>query len=187
MSKAAPVNPLLKLALELGPLVVFFIVNGRTDIYWATGIFMIAACLAFVALWLLERKLPVMPLINICIVLVFGGLTLYLHDETFIKMKPTLVYAMFALLVGGGTLFGAQPMKLVMGAAISLDDTGWRILAIRWTLFFIGMALVNEAVWRNTGTDTWVAFKTFGALPITLLFAIAQTPVLNRHKLVREP
>lgn len=181
-----PPHPLLKLALELGPLVLFFVANGRAGLFYATAAFMVAACISFVVLWRLERKLPVMPLVNICVVLVFGGLTLYLQDETFIKMKPTLVYCVLAALIGFGTALGAQPMKLVMGAAVALEKKGWQILAIRWTLFFIAMAGVNEAVWRSVDTDTWVAFKTFGALPITIVFAIAQTPVLMRYKLPEE-
>lgn len=190
MTASAPAKkgtpPLLKLALELGPLVLFFIANGRLGLINATAVFMVAACVAFVVLWRLERKLPVMPLINIVVVLVFGGLTLYLKDETFIKMKPTLVYIVLASLIGFGTAFGAQPMKLVMGAAIALDTTGWRKLAVRWTIFFLSLAVLNEAVWRHVDTDTWVAFKTFGVLPLTIVFALAQTPLIMRHKLPEE-
>ncbi len=175
-------SPLLKLALELGPLVLFFLVNGRTDIFTATAAFMVAASVAFVLLWRIERKLPIMPLVNIAIVLVFGGLTLILKDETFIKMKPTLVYGLLAALLIGGTLTGRQPLKLVMGAAIELREVGWAILTRRWVVFFLVMAAINEAVWRTLTTDQWVAFKTFGALPLALVFALAQTPTILRYQ-----
>ena len=122
-----------------------------------------------------------MPMVSGVIVLVFGGLTLYLRDETFIKLKPTIVYTMFAVLLGAGLLWKKPMLELLFGAAFTLTEEGWRKLTLRWALFFAVMAVVNELVWRNVSTDTWVSFKAFGFLPLTFLFAVAQVPLMQRH------
>lgn len=173
--------PWLKLGLELGPLAVFFAVNAAAGIFWATGIFMVVMLVALGASYALTRHLAPMPVVTALFVLVFGGLTLWLHDETFIKIKPTLVYTLFALTLIGGQLTGRPLLKPLLGAMLSLTDAGWRGLTWRWALFFAAMALANEAVWRNVSTDAWVSFKAFGFLPLTFIFAAVQTPFLNRH------
>jgi len=181
-SKSGP-SPLARLAIELGPLLVFFVLNSRKDLYWATGGFMVAILLSLAASWRLERRLPVMPVFTAAFVLVFGGLTLALRDETFIKVKPTIVNGLFALILGVGLLRGRALLSVVFGDALELTEAGWRTLTARWAVFFVLLAALNEVVWRTCETDTWVAFKTFGIAPLTLVFMIAQAPLLQRHQL----
>ncbi|WEZ82147.1 septation protein A [Rhizobium sp. 32-5/1] len=190
------ISPLLKMVLELGPLVVFFFANARgewlaarfpvlTDfggpIFIATGLFMIATAIALSASWLLTRSLPIMPLISGVVVFIFGALTLYLQNDTFIKVKPTIVNALFGTILLGGLLFGKSLLGYVFHAAFKLDDAGWRKLTIRWGLFFLFLAVLNEVVWRNFSTDFWVAFKVWGTMPITILFTLAQMPLIMKH------
>ncbi|WP_428032939.1 septation protein A [Ancylobacter sp.] len=174
-------HPLLKFALELGPLVVFFIANGRGGIYLATGAFMVATFAALAVMWIIARKIAVMPLVSAGVVLVFGTLTLVLQDDHFIKMKPTLVNALFGIALLGGLWLRKPLLPYVLGDVFVLTDEGWRVLTIRWGVFFLVMAVLNEIVWRSVSTDTWVAFKTFGYLPLTLVFAMAQMPLMTRH------
>jgi intracellular septation protein len=170
-----------KLLIELGPLLVFFGVNAAYGIFAGTGAFMAATVLSLSLAWWLYHKVPVMPLVSAVIVLAFGGLTIYLQDDTFIKLKPTIVYTMFAILLVAG-LFARKPvLALLFGPVFNLTDEGWRKLTLRWAVFFIAMAVLNEYVWRNYSTDTWVSFKAFGFLPITFLFAMAQVPLMQRH------
>lgn len=195
-------KPWLKLIIEAGPLVVFFVVNGRgglpelrhlwltgdataslqQGLFEATGAFMIVTVLALFAGWFLERRLPVMPLVSGLFVFVFGGLTLYLADETFIKLKPTLVNSLFAVILLGGLAFKRSLLKPLFGSAFQLNDAGWRVLTLRWGLFFVFLAILNEIVWRNFSTDFWVAFKLFGVLPLTVVFAGSQTPLILRQQ-----
>jgi intracellular septation protein len=177
----------IKLAIDLGPLIVFFAANFAAGIYAATGAFMIATLIALAVAWLKYHKLPVMPLVTGVVVLVFGGLTLYLHDETFIKLKPTIVYSMFAGLLFVGLVFERHFLALLFGSLLSLTDEGWRKLTLRWVAFFVVMAIVNEAVWRNVSTDAWVSFKLFGFLPLTFVFAMAQAPLLQRYGVAASP
>jgi len=173
-----------KFLTELGPLLVFFIVNWFEGILAATGAFMVAMVLALGWSWHATRHIPVMLWVSTALVLVFGGLTLYLDDALFIKIKPTVIYCLFAVILLTGLWRGRLFLKTVMGPAFPpIRDTGWRILTRNWSLFFISMAGLNEFVWRSFSTDSWVAFKTFGAIPIVLLFSIAQTPVLLRHQI----
>ncbi|MEQ8452537.1 MAG: septation protein A [Nitratireductor sp.] len=196
--KRKPMNPLLKLVLELGPLVVFFFANARGEwlaelfpalaafggpIFIATGLFMIATALSLGVSWLLVRTLPIMPLISGVVVFVFGALTLWLQDDTFIKMKPTIVNSLFAAVLLGGLLFGRSLLGYVFDQAFKLDAEGWRKLTFRWGLFFVFLALVNEIVWRSFSTDIWVAFKVWGIMPITLIFTFSQMPLIMRHSL----
>lgn len=174
-------HPLLKFALELGPLVVFFIANGRGGIYVATGAFMVATFAALAVMWIIARKIAVMPLVSAGVVLVFGTLTLVLQDDHFIKMKPTLVNGLFGVALLGGLWLRKPLLPYVLGDVFVLTDQGWRELTVRWGVFFLVMAVLNEIVWRSVSTDTWVAFKTFGYLPITLVFAMAQVPLMTRH------
>ena len=192
------INPLLKLALELGPLMVFFFANARGEwlaerfptlgafggpIFIATGLFMIATAIALAASWMLTRTLPIMPLVSGVIVFVFGGLTLWLQDATFIKMKPTIINTLFGGVLLGGLWFGKSLLGYVFDSAFSLDAVGWRKLTLRWGLFFLFLAIVNEIVWRSVSTDAWVAFKVWGIMPITLLFTFSQMPLIMRHSL----
>jgi intracellular septation protein len=174
-------NPLLKLALELGPLAVFFLINTRFGLFYATGAFMVACTLALVASWLLIRRIPVMPLVTGVVVLVFGGLTLYLQDELFIKLKPTIVNTLFGVTLLVGLAFRKPFLEIAFDAAFNLTEEGWRKLTLRWGLFFLFLAVLNEIVWRNSTTDFWVAFKVWGMMPITMAFAMAQLPLLNRY------
>lgn len=180
-SDKSEINPLLKLALELGPLVVFFFANSRFGLFAATGAFMVAITLALAASYALTRRLAIMPLVTAVFVLVFGGLTLWLQDETFIKMKPTIVNALFGAILVGGLAFGRSLLAYVFDAAFHLDDEGWRKLTLRWALFFFVLAVVNEVVWRTQTTDFWVAFKVWGIMPLTFAFTLSQIPLLRRH------
>ena len=172
-----------KLVIELGPLLVFFATNALAGIYAGTAAFMAATLVSLAVARIRHQKVPVMLLVTGVIVLVFGGLTLFLRDETFIKLKPTIVYSMFALLLAAGLMLRKPLLELLFGSAFALTEEGWRKLTFRWIVFFVAMAVGNELVWRNFSTDTWVSFKVFGFLPLTLLFALAQVPLLQRHGL----
>jgi intracellular septation protein len=175
-------NPILKLALEVGPLVVFFLANQRAGIFAATGLFMGAVLVSLVVSYVLTRHLPVMPMVSAVVVLVFGGLTLWLHDEQFIKLKPTIVNSLFGAALLGGLALGRPLLPLVLDTVFQLTDEGWRKLSFRWGLFFFVLAALNEVVWRTQTTDVWVNFKVFGIMPLTLVFALAQTPLILRHE-----
>ena len=175
-----------KLAIELGPLLVFFAANAVAGIYAGTAAFMVATLISLAAARIRYRKVPIMPLVSGVIVLVFGGLTLFLRDETFIKLKPTIVYSMFALLLAGGLMLKKPLLELLFGPVFALTEEGWRKLTWRWIAFFVAMAIVNELVWRNFSTDTWVSFKAFGFLPLTLLFTLAQVPLLQRYGVAQQ-
>jgi len=176
-------SPWLKIGLELGPLVLFFVANGYGGIYVATGAFMVATLAALVAMWVLARRIAVMPLVSAVVVMVFGGLTLWLQDDHFIKLKPTMVNALFGILLLGGLVFRKPLLPYVFDGMVKLTDQGWHQLTVRWGVFFLIMAVLNEIVWRSVSTDTWVAFKTFGYLPLTFVFAMAQAPLMARYEL----
>jgi intracellular septation protein len=178
---------LTKLALELGPLVVFFIANAKADIFAATAWFMGAMVVSLVLSWLLLRRIAVMPLVTAAVVLVFGGATLILQDATFIKMKPTVVNALFAAVLLGGLVFKQSLLRFVFGDVYKLKPEGWTILTLRWGLFFIVLAVLNELVWRNFSTDFWVAFKVWATMPLTVVFAMFQLPVLTKYAPEPEP
>jgi len=181
MAEKKELNPFLKLALDLGPLVLFFWANSRFGIFNATAAFMVAVLLALAVTWALTRHLAVMPLVTAVVVVVFGGLTLFLHDETFIKMKPTIIYAVFGALLAGGLVFKKQFLQLVFDQVFHLTDEGWHKLTIRWIVFFFAMAVLNEIVWRTQSTDFWVSFKLFGFTGLMLLFVVGQAFFLARH------
>jgi intracellular septation protein len=174
-----------KALVELGPLGVFFAVNALTGkthgLYPATAAFMAATVAALAVSWFLVRRLPVMPLVSGVVVLVFGSLTLWLQDELFIKLKPTIVNALFGAVLLGGLLFGKSLLGLVFEAVFDLDAAGWRKLTFRWGVFFFVLAALNEIVWRNFSTDTWVSFKVFGIMPLTFVFALSQVPLIQAH------
>jgi intracellular septation protein len=191
-------SPLLKMVLELGPLMVFFFANSRGDwlaekfpvltefggpIFIATGLFMIATAASLIVSWIMTRKLPMMPLISGIVVFVFGALTLWLQNDTFIKMKPTIVNTLFGVILLGGLLFGQSLLGYVFNSAFKLTDEGWRKLTLRWGIFFLFLAVLNEVIWRNFTTDFWVAFKVWGTMPITVLFTMAQMPLIMRHSI----
>ena len=197
-------NRLLKLALEMGPLLMFFLANSRPSlfapilsrflptqlfegpqagIFAATAVFMVAMLISLVLSRWLVGKLPIMPLVSGVVVLVFGGLTLWLQDDHFIKLKPTIVNALFGLVLLGGLAFGKSLLSIVLGSVFQLTDDGWRQLTFRWAMFFFFLALANEIVWRNFSTDAWVNFKVFAIMPITMVFALLQTPLIMRTQL----
>jgi intracellular septation protein len=178
--------PLVKIAVEAGPLVAFFIANARAGIFWGTGTYMVAAAIALTVAWIMTRRIAIVPVVTLVFVLAFGALTLALHDDTFIKMKVTLINALFGVILAGGLVFGRSLLKPVFGEAMALDDDGWKKLTFRWALFFFAVAGLNEAVWRNVSTDVWVNFKVFGILPLTFVFALAQMPLMQRHALRKE-
>jgi intracellular septation protein len=172
---------LIKMALELGPLVVFFIVNSRADIFVGTAWFMVAMVVSLALSWLLLKKIALMPLVTGVVVLVFGGLTLWLHDDTFIKMKPTIVDSLFGIVLLGGLVFRTSLLKYVFGDVYKLRPEGWTVLTLRWGLFFFFLAALNEVVWRTQSTDFWVAFKVWATMPLTIVFAALQLPILNKY------
>jgi intracellular septation protein len=203
-SSPAPATktPLLKLALELGPLLVFFAANLRpqwfrplvgpflpdallqgekSGIFIATAVFMPVMLVSLALTWTLLRKLPVMPLVSGFFVIVFGALTLWLQDDTFIKMKPTIVNMLFAIILLGGLAMGKSLLPYVLDSVFDLDHEGWTKLTLRWGLFFILLAVINEVVWRNFSNEFWAGFKVWGVMPITLAFALAQTPLILKH------
>jgi intracellular septation protein len=182
MDKKQP-HPLFKLATELGPLVVFFIANAKFHLFVATGAFMVAVVIAMIASYVVTRHVPMMAIVTAVVVIVFGSLTLVLHDETFIKVKPTIVYMLFASVLGGGLLFGRSFIAIMFDQMFNLTPQGWRILTLRWAFWFVAMAVLNEIVWRTQSTDFWVAFKAFGMVPLTMLFAVTQMPLIKRYHL----
>jgi intracellular septation protein len=196
------VHPVAKLVLELGPLFLFFGVNSRAEsiyarfpgletwlggwsepILFATAVFIIAIIISLSVSLIVLGRLPIMPLVSGVVVIFFGALTLYLQDELFIKLKPTIVNVLFGGVLLGGLLFGRSLLGYVFDDAFKLTDEGWRVLTWRWGLFFLFLAVLNEAVWRTQTTDFWVAFKVWGVLPITMIFTMFQVPLLQRHAL----
>jgi len=182
MDKKVP-HPLFKLATELGPLLIFFFANAKTNLFIATGVFMVAVLAAMVASYLVTRHIPMMAIVTAVVVFVFGALTLILHDETFIKMKPTIVYTLFAAILAGGLLFNRSFIAIMFDQMFNLTPQGWRILTGRWALWFLAMAVLNEIIWRTQSTDFWVSFKVFGMVPLTMLFAMTQMPLIKRYRL----
>jgi len=197
-SKAEKQNPVLKMALELGPLLIFFFGNLRGEwlaktfpgltaiggpLLIATALFMAATVLSLIISKIVFKHLPVMPFVSGIVVMVFGGLSIWLQDETFIKMKPTIVNTLFGVTLLGGLAFGTSLLGYVFNAAFQLDSEGWRKLTLRWGIFFLFLAVLNEVVWRNFSDDVWVSFKVWGTMPITILFTLAQMPLIMKHSL----
>lgn len=189
-------HPGLKMALELGPLLVFFFANLRGEwllekvpalsaiggpLLIATALFMVATIISLVISKVVFRHLPVMPFVSGVVVLVFGSLSIWLQDETFIKMKPTIVNSLFGVVLLGGLFFGKSLLGYVFNAAFQLDEEGWKKLTFRWGLFFLFLAVLNEVIWRNFSDDFWVSFKVWGTMPITVAFTLAQMPLIMRH------
>ncbi len=200
MTESVPVNEKrahggagLRLGIDFGPLAVFFLVNWLAPvpqdarIFWATGAFMLATALAMLISRLRLGRISPMLWFSGAMVIVLGGVTMWLHDDTFIKIKPTLYYVMVASILVFGLWTGRPVLQAVLGTAYpGLSERGWTLLTRNWALFFIVMAIANEAVWRSTTTDFWVGYKLWGALPATLIFAFANIPMLMKHGLGAE-
>ncbi len=176
----------LKLACEMGPLVVFFVANLKAGLMTATAVFMGASVIAVAVSWYFLRRLPLAPFVSGVLVLLFGGATLLLQDETVLKLKPTLVNGALGAFLLGAVLIGRQPLPRIFGTMIRLDDLGWRRLTLRWAVFLLALAGLNEAVRHWASTDTWVTFRVFGLLPLVLVFAACQIPLMQRHQLPEE-
>jgi intracellular septation protein len=172
---------LTKLVLELGPLIVFFVANARADIFVATAWFMGAMVISLALSWLILKKIAVMPLVTGAVVLVFGGLTLWLQDDMFIKMKPTITNVLFGGTLLVGLVFGQSLLRYVFGDVYKLQPRGWFLLTLRWGLFFFVLAALNEIIWRSFSTDLWVAFKVWGIMPLTIVFSLLQLPLLSKY------
>lgn len=180
-TKKPQLNPFLKLAFDLGPLVLFFAANSRFGIFVATATFMVAVVAALLATYALIRSWPIMPVVTAIIVLVFGGLTLVLHNDVFIKIKPTIIYLLFGGVLIGGLAFGKSFLGVIFDSLFHLTEEGWRRLTWRWALFFLALAVLNEIVWHNFSTDAWVDFKVFGVMPLTFVFGALQFPLLKKY------
>jgi len=202
MSERTQLNPFLKLVLDLGPLLLFFFANAkpalfepwlapiiptavqtgeRAGIFVATAVFMVAIVAALVVSYVLTRRLPVMTMVSAVIVVVFGGATLILQNDAFIKIKPTIIYLLFAGTLFGGMILRKPLLATLFDQVFHLTEDGWRKLTMRWALFFLGLAVLNEIVWRTQSTDTWVSFKVFGVTPLTFIFAALQYPLLMKY------
>lgn len=180
-------NPQLRRSVvDFGPLLLFFVAYRVFDLYVATATVMMAAVAAAGLGFFLDRKLHPVPLITAIIVLVFGGLTLYLNNEMFIKMKPTMIYTLFGGVLLGGLWFNRPFVKHVFGTALVLSDRSWHVLTWRFGLFFLAMAVINELIWRNFSNDIWVNYHVFGAIALTLLFSLGQVPFLLKHQIEKE-
>ena len=181
MAKDKQLNPILKLVLDIGPLLLFFAANAKLGIYVATGVFMAAVLTALAVSYVMTRHVAIMPVVTAVVVLVFGGLTLVLHDDLFIKLKPTIIYVLFGGTLIGGLVFDKPLLGMVFDSVFHLSEEGWRKLTWRWALFFLALAVLNEFVWRTQTTDFWVSFKLFGVVPLTFLFAVLQVPLLTKY------
>ncbi len=200
-ARAAP-NPIVKLLLELGPLALFFLANSRPSLFrWlvgpilpaglpedkagmltSTAVLMVAVLITVIVSWARTGRMPVVPVVTAIMVLVFGSLTLWLQDKTFIEIKLTIVYCLLGGALLGAMALGKLILPLVLDIAIHLDKAGWRKLTVRWGVFFFALAGLNEVLRHYLTWDQWVAFKSFGVLPLTLLFAVGQTPMIMRHE-----
>ncbi len=177
-------NPQLRRTiLDFGPLLLFFAAYKLAGLFAATATIMVAAIVAVCLGYWSDRKIHPVPLATAVIVLIFGGLTLYLNDPTFIKIKPTMIYALFGVTLFGGLYFNRPFVRYVLGAAVTLDEAGWRILTWRFGLFFFAMALINELIWRNFSNDIWVDYHVFGGVGLTVLFSLSQVPFLLKHQI----
>ena len=178
-------DPILKLVLDIGPLVLFFAANARFGIYVATGAFMVAVLVALAVSYALTRHIAIMPVVTAVIVLIFGGLTLVLHNDLFIKLKPTIIYVLFGGTLLAGLMLDKPFLSILFDQVFHLTDEGWRKLTWRWVIFFFALAVLNEIVWRNFSTDTWVSFKLFGVVPLTFLFGALQYPLIMKYRATR--
>ncbi len=176
-------KPIYKILIDIGPLAVFFIFYTKSGLQASILPLMIATVIAVLFSYILEKKIPIMPTVGAGIVLIFGGLTIYFDNEVFIKMKPTIINLVFAVILYGGMLIKKSLLKILLGAALKLEEKGWRILTYRWIGFFIALAILNEIVWRTQSTDIWVNFKVFAILPITFIFTMTQFPLIKKYQI----
>ena len=176
-------NSLIKSLIEIIPLILFFIANAKYGIIFATKIFVVTTVIALVISYLHFKKVSTPLLITSFLVLVFGGLTIFFKDPTFIKLKPTIVYILFSLFLFLGLALKKNFLQIYFSSLIKLNDTGWDILTKRWGIFFVLMALLNEIIWRNFSTDFWVTFKVFGFLPLTIIFTILQQNLIKKYSI----
>jgi len=183
----AKLDPKLKFALELGPLALFFLAYWKLGIFGATAVMMVAVLVTLAVSYAKLGRLPLMPMVTAAIVVVFGSLGLIFHNETLIKIKPTVLYSLFAGALFFGLAYRRPILQVMFDGALHLTETGWRILSWRWAFFFLSLAVVNEAVWRTQTDDVWITFKSFGFIPLTVAFALAQTPLILRHESKEEP
>ena len=174
---------IFKLLIDIGPLAVFFIFYTRSDLQTAILPFMIATIIAVLFSYIVEKKIPIMPTVGAVIILIFGGLTIYFDNETFFKMKPTIINLLFAGILYGGIILNKSLLRYLLGAALKLQDEGWDILTKRWIGFFIALAILNEIIWRTQTTDIWVNFKVFGILPITFIFTLTQFSTIKKYQI----
>ena len=174
---------LYKLLIDIGPLAVFFIFYTRSGLQASILPFMVATVIAVLFSYILEKKIPIMPTVGAAIVLLFGGLTIYFDNDVFFKMKPTIINVLFAVILYGGILINKPLLKYLLGAALKLEEAGWKLLTQRWIGFFIALAVLNEIVWRTQSTDVWVNFKVFGILPITFIFTMTQFPLIKKYQI----
>ena len=173
---------IFKLLIDIGPLAIFFVFYTRSDLKTAILPFMIATTIAVLFSYIIEKKIPIMPTVGAVIILIFGGLTIYFDNETFFKMKPTIINLLFAGILYGGIILNKSLLRYLLGAALKLQDEGWDILTKRWIGFFIALAILNEIVWRTQTTDIWVNFKVFGILPITFIFTLTQFSTIKKYQ-----
>ncbi len=180
-------NPQLRrFALDFGPLLLFLLAYRLFDLYAATATVMIAATAALAIGYWVDRKIHPVPVVTVILLAVFGGLTLYLKNEIFIKMKPTLIYGLLGAVLIGGQYLNRPVVKYILSMAVSLDDAGWRSLSWRFGSFFLVMAILNELIWRNFSSDIWVTYHVFGAIALTFLFGLGQAPFLLKHQIEDE-
>lgn len=172
---------MLKIFADFGPLVGFFVAYKAAGLIEATMVLIVLTAVSLGITFLMDRKIPLSPVITAAVVAFFGGLTIYLNDETFIKLKPTIVNLLFAAVLLGGLAFKKGLLKYVLGMAMRMEDAAWRTLSLRWGIFFLALAGLNELVWRNFDTDTWVNFKVFGLFGLVLLFTLTQVPFMQKH------
>lgn len=175
-------NQLLKMGIDLAPLLVFFAVYLTLGIYWATAALMAATVVSMIASWIVLGHISATLIVTTGLVVGFGALTLFFNDPRFIKMKPTIVNLLFAGFLFGGLLLKRPVLQYILGEALRLTDVGWRKLSLRWAFFFLGMAVLNEIVWRNFSEATWASFKVFGILPLTIGFAVLQLGLMRRYE-----
>lgn len=181
LSKSEAAGTFSRLAIDMGPLFAFFGAYFLSNLFVATGVYLVATIIALSIGYSRERRLAPMPLLTGVIVMIFGGLTLLLNDKQFILMKPTIVNMLFASILFAGLMAGKPLMKYLFAEVFELTDQGWTKISLRWALFFVFLALLNEVVWRNFSESFWVTFKILGILPLTLAFGMAQVPLLRKY------
>ena len=176
-------NSLTKSLIEIIPLILFFIANAKYGIILATKVFVVTTIIALIVSYLYFKKVSTPLLITSFLVLIFGGLTIFFKDPTFIKLKPTIVYFLFSIFLLLGLVLKKNFLQIYLSSLIKLNDIGWNILTKRWIFFFLAMALLNEIIWRNFSTDFWVSFKVFGFLPLTIIFTLLQQNLVKKYSI----